>query len=298
MLLARSRRAATAAVIGALATIAAAYGAAPARACSYAASLSMGQPEHREGNVPTNVVPWLFGHTLDHAVVITLTDDSSAEIPIDVVRVGSSIGGEYFEARPRTTLQPYTRYTVTTEIPDALSTPVSYWFTTGAGPLDGAPPALPELAMQIADNASAFSSCGDNTFACIATPDDVAVRATITTGADVEAEILSRWSPLQYARTASPVDAPFCIELRARNMAGMLGPPSRLCSDDAPIYVIQSTSPITCEGARVLTADGYADELGTTVGGTGCATAPPRPATTALGWLPLCAALALIRRRR
>ena len=286
--------------VGVFAVTSAALSAAPARACTYGAAVYLAQPENGATGVPTNVVPWLFGTPFGLPVAITLRDGSGAQVPVDVLRMTGHLHKEYIEVVPRSPLAPWTHYALTAEVEGhaPIEGTSTFSFTTGDGPLEEMPPALGALDMQIADNSSAGSSCGDHVFACVSAPPNTVVMATVTVDSEVEAELIWHWpgAPL-YSRSESAIASPFCIDLRARTVAGALGPPSRVCSDSSPIYRILTTEPVGCDAGRVVTNDGYADEIGRllvhTAGG-GCSATGLRLAPL---WPLILALLGLARRR-
>ena len=283
--------------------------ASPAGACGWVPSLELAEPADGATDVPTNVVPWLWGKLGSEPFTITLRDSEGTAAPADVEPLRGYVISDFVEVRPREPLRVGTQYELELVVRETVSV---YAFTTGDGALDGEPGALGALAMQVADNAY-MSSCGDNTFTCVARPADVTLHATVVSAGETEAELLWQWpGAVRYARTAPSLDRPFCIELRARNLAGALGPPSEVCSDGSPRYDVATTSPITCEGSRVATEDGFADGLpppdpavgdagpggpaGRDAGGGGgggCAASPGRGD----GWLALAVLLGLALRR-
>lgn len=315
-----SRHARSAAVALASVTIMAHAVAPPSsRACTYAVELRLGEPVDGATGVPTNVVPWLHGYIGGSAVIvgdptpsdggapdpqitIRLFDADENEVAISLVELRRGDDATHFvEVHPLSELAPNTTYTI--EVTD-FGGPEAFVFTTGEGPLELAPPALGELDMQIAENAH-DSSCGDNTFACVAFSAEATVRATVTQAGAPASEHLWSWpSAFRYWQTPSASEAPFCIELRARNLAGQLGPASTVCSADARVFAVATTSPITCDGSRPVIEGGHPDtsdagtpDAATTAspgGSGGCAVSSGDTSE----WLPWLAFLALAVRRR
>ncbi len=270
---------------------------ASAQTCTGAAVLHMGQPAVNATDVPTNVVPWLWGEQIGGDAVVTLRDVTGEVVPADVVWLEGYVSGEYVEIHPRAELAAGRFYDVLIEGALTDGGAGYYRFTTGSGPATGAPPSLPAPSMQVADNGSP-SGCGEDTFACVGTTYAGTVRATVTDAAGaVEGEMLVTIDgALRYVRSAAAADSPFCVELRARDVAGRLGEPSTICSDDAQLFSISTASPVTCEGSRIVADGRFADEPEVRAGGDdGCAAAGRSPAADA--WLVALIAWALRRRR-
>lgn len=270
-----------------------------ARACGFVPTLRMGYPAAGATDVPTNVVPWVWGDVGTERVRITLTDSMGAEVPAIVVRLEGYVLGDYFEIRPRAELAPNSFYDVLIDGVETENGDGYFRFTTGPGPATGTPPALGALSMQVVDN-STMSSCGDDTFACVASTYAGVVQVTVTrdSGA-VEARLLAPVNgAVRYARTAAAADDPFCVELRARDVAGRLGEPATICSEDVPSFEVSTTSAVTCAGERLVAEGRYLDQPRRPHGdGGGCSTAGTDP-PTGTWWLLIAGALVLALRSR
>ena len=265
----------------------------PGHACGYVVGLYIAEPTDGATGVPTNVVPWLYGQlggTMPQSgipgssevtgeVWIALLDDTGATVDVDLVTLLNDWRPRHdsVEVRPRAALAPMTRYTLRVQGSDGV---VMHTFTAGEGPLGAEPDGLGELAMQVADNAY-MSSCGDNAFACVEYARETTVHATVRHAGAITTEHLWLWPrSFRYYQEESSSDAPFCIELRARNLGGQLGPPSEICSDGAPTFAIATTSPVQCDGARITVSGAHVDD------GSGA----PDPVDAGIGMEPAPAA--------
>lgn len=273
-----------------------------ARACDDVLRMSAGQPAAGATGVPTNVAPWLWVNDRSHeGVTIRLTDSTGMPVDADVEWLEGYVLASYVVIRPRADLAPDTFYDINVEGAATTTGEAYYRFTTGSSPATGSPPALGDLQMQIASNEVA-SSCGDDTFACLGLEHAGVVQATVTReGGELEAEmIVPLDGSFRYARTLAPTAIPFCVELRARDVAGRLGPPSTVCSDEADVFSVYTTNPVTCSGHRVVYEGMFADEAGGSGdgGGGGCSAAPGRGGTGGTAAVLLLALLGIIRRAR
>jgi hypothetical protein len=262
--------------------------ASPASACTRLIGLDLAEPANGSTGVPTNVVPW-FRATLGGlmvetgtpapadggvgGIVLTLLDDTGADVPVDAVIHSGGVASGAVELRPREELRPFTTYTIVGFVHGG----VQRWeLTTGEGPFDSPPRALDDLSMQISSTAI-HNSCDENTIACIPIPERTTVQATVTNGETVEASTIFRGiDTFELVRRESARLAPFCIELRARNFAGELGPPSSTCSTDVESLDVMSAEVPSCVGGRVRWGPDYADDLAP--GGCACSSAHNRDA--------------------
>lgn len=273
-------------------------------ACGGTPRVTPGEPAAGATDVPTNVVPWLWVNVADPAaegVTLTLTDSTGMAVEADVTWLEGYVLAGYVVITPREELEPGAFYDILITGAETTTGESYYRFTTGSGPDEGSPPSVGELEMQLATNA-ASSSCGDNTFACVGVAHAGVVQLTVTReDGEVEAQmIVPVDGAVRYARTLSASAIPFCLELSARDVAGRLGPPSTICSSDAPTFDIDTTSPVTCSEHRVVYDEMFADAMDTEMpasgdDGGGCSAAGAPASSGALAMLLL---LALTRRGR
>ena len=252
--------------------------AATAAACTRIFSLELAEPGDHATDVPTNVVPWFRSTSstvmvetgvpgpVDGGVpgiVLAIVDGEGAEVPTDAIVHSGALGSSAVELRPRAELRPFTDYWIVTHVHGAME---QYVFQTGAGPLEAAPPSLGELSMQVSSTTTP-NSCEENTIACIPVPDRTTVHATVTIGDTVEAQTIFRgFGDFEHVRREN---ARFCIELRARNLAGQLGPPSRICAADVGSFDVMAVGVPSClDGRATWGGVGYADEVASS--GCGC----------------------------
>ena len=298
--------------VGALMTVVVAVAcvdAAKAAACTRDFTFELVEPGHGSTDVPTNVVPWFRSNgsasmvetgvpgPVDGGVpgiVLAIVDGEGAEVPADAIVHAGALGSSAVELRPRAELRPFTHYWIVAHVNGAMEQSV---FETGDGPVETAPTGLGDLSMQVSSTLI-HSSCGENTIACVPLPGLMTVHATITRADTVEAQTIFRGSEtFQLSRQESARSAPFCIELRARDLAGQLGPLSSICSSQVESFDVRSTASPSCAGVRPRWGGEYAEEIATE-GGCSSARARDAPWPLALAALLLATQTPRTRRRR
>jgi MYXO-CTERM domain-containing protein len=217
----------------------------------------------------------------------------------------------HVELVPARELAPLTTYTLkgrwTASAPGGSDASGTVSFTTGAGPVSGAPAAPVASMRHYRLHGGESTSCDlPPVGTCVALPVGQLVQVTYLDDVGQEIGVPSEsGSPPQFGSLAG---GPFfddlagidqgtnfeCVVLRTRAANGRLSPPTVVCGDDAPLYELRGRPDIACTPEGLT----HAGELVLASEPTGgCSVAPDRAPSPAL-LAPLLVALGAAARRR
>jgi hypothetical protein len=133
----------------------------PARACSCAGpgELELIAPA-TDSDVPTNTLLWFIDPDFSEGTYWPLRmyalDDPGREIEVPIIATIAMNNGTLVVAQPAEPLMPATRYARV----HGVAGSGSFVFTTGAGPLDGPPPAPPRVVGRTRETKPGPDGCG------------------------------------------------------------------------------------------------------------------------------------------
>jgi len=286
----------------------------PANACTLGHEVRGGQPAAGATEVPTDVVPWIWGD-FGGGAQPRLVNASGAEVAVDLRQLAGDGHNWAVELAPLAPLAPNTRYALehTRRIGTPQTTRIE--FTTGAGPLGGAAPASPEVRGALAIR-SESTSCSDDVIACVGTTGDGAtgdgaleIGRTDASGTFVGSVMFSDAdlanNPGYIQRNSAAL--PFCLQVRRRDLAGRRSAPVEVCTGSMPRTTTGAWHIVRCAGGTVnipspmARGDAGAGDTSTAPpeGGANCSVgaAPSRAVGIRPAQLALVAGLALLARR-
>ena len=226
-----------------------------AAACSYAEPPPelRGVPSDGQEDVPTDVVPVYSVSSLnafgDPSGLFRLRSVDGDEVAITT----SPAGNWHGELRPEAALEPFTAYVVEAYGRSGEEgVTVSLTFTTGAGPLARAPEPPPAFVQhfELAPDAE-WSSCDTDRGTCLAVPRGDLYLLTYDGGVAPDPGYLIDGP---YATDYSGISGIQCLEVRRRAINGSYSEPTRVCLGDAPSFVLEGDSSMTCTEAGIVHA--------------------------------------------
>jgi len=271
-----------------------------AHACSWARNWDLQLPRADSVDVPTDVEIVLRGVADNGSLATLRVEGIPAEVPTTRVDLPNGADPSMTHLlRPTAPLLPDTAYTLT--VMPGTQGEATRRFRTGPGP---ATATLPAVAVPVSQAVEELADgCGNNHLACLAVDTTEAVEVTTRRQRDntITGQLVyTATADIMYRFATRFSQDPLCFEVRARDLAGRLGPVTRVCPPPEevtvmPLHTGGDNRLLACREGRLYRGDQVIERANTMPEG-GCSTRPG--AGGAAGSLTTMLALTWAARRR
>lgn len=276
-----------------------------AEACSCGGGPYLGESLPADGakGVPTNVVPWL-----DMAGNVHLLDDKQVEVPTKLKAVFNPVAGcsQLAEVVPEVELEPNTTYTIIVESDeDGDGNIESFSFTTGDGPLEATDLPVPPLEAGFFNAQNYTNSCVYSQIqSCVAGDyEGLLELKTLEDGKETRHYVdLFQGGIIAHGGLETGTKE-FCVEVRARDLAGRRSKAASFCTSTEALYVLPLDEDVwqpTCSSEVVerLNAENADEDPSEIVAGCSVVQGPMQRGVWSGLLIPLLGGLLIGRRRR